>query len=134
MVVVVQALAAGEPGEHAQVGGRVVGEVSPAPPVAEAVDRRGQHEEVEHEVGHGQEQPPGGAQDQHGRRDADHPAERALVEEHAVPHVDPDVLGPAGEGLGVAGLANVVIDVPELDLPEAVTSGLWGSRSVSVKA
>jgi hypothetical protein len=47
-------------------------------------------------------------------------AKRSLGEDPAVPPVLADVLRPAGQRLRVPRLADVVVDVAELDLPEAV--------------
>ena len=120
VVVVVQALAAREPGEQPDIGRAIAEEVLPPPPVPEPVDGRRQHEHVQDEVSQRHREAPDRAEEQHGHAHADDAAHRAPVEEHAVPHVVLDVLGPARDRLGVAGLADVVVDVPELDLPEAV--------------
>jgi len=54
-------------------------------------------------VGRREEEPPAGTQDQHGRREADDPAERALVEEDAVPEVVPEVPGERARVSGLRG-------------------------------
>ncbi len=120
MVGVVQALTAGEPGEQPDIRRRVVPEVPPPPPVAEPVDRGRQHEDVQDEMDGDHEDAPRGPEDEHRQDEPEDAAQRALGEDPPVPPVLPDVLGPARERLGVAGFADVVVHVAELDLPEAV--------------
>src|SRR5262245_1617159 len=84
---------------------RGVLEILVTPVVAQAVDRRGQDEDVE-EAGHGRDEKPPPPEDQAEDRGADQDAGRAVVERPAVPPVPLDVLRVLRDRLGVARLAD----------------------------
>ena len=126
MVIVVQTLPAGEPGEQADIGRAVPKEVLPTPPVPEPVYGGRQHEDVEDEVRHRHCEPQDRSEERHSQSDTRGHSDETAVEEEPVPHVVLDVLGPASDCLGVFRLADVVEDVAELYSPEAVKE--WAMR------
>jgi len=118
VVVVVQALAAGQPGQHARVVCGVL-EVLAAPPVPEAVDQRRQDEHIDDAVAeHGHDALPPADPEHHQRR-AKNDARPAAREHAPLPSIRSQVGRERLDGLGLPGLADVVVHVPQLHLPEA---------------
>ena len=121
-MVVVEALAAGEPGQQPPVG-RGVLEVPAAAPVAEGVDEgrddediAGRVEEPGHEAGPG-------AKQRTEQADPDPEPEEAVGEEHAIEPIGPEIGRKCLQRFRVARLAHVVGDVEELDAPEPEQPG-----------
>src|SRR5580765_6650842 len=117
-MVVVETLAAGEPGQQTPVG-RGVLEVPAAAPVTERVDEGGDHEDVGARVQEpgGQARP--GSDECTEKAQADPEAEEAVGEEQAIEPVGPKIRRKGLQRFRVARLAHVVRDVEELYAPEA---------------
>src|SRR4030095_12755423 len=118
-MVIVQTLAAREPGQEAPVGRGVV-EVPGAAAVAQCVDEGRDNEHVQNGM-------------QESRNDAgpEAEAEDAVGEGHPMEPIRPEVRGKHLEGLLVARLAHVVGDVEQLDTPEAQEPGaVWVTLAV----
>ncbi len=88
--------------------------------MAEPVDRRGEHENVEDEMSHDHEDAPHRTKDPHRQDQPEDATKRSLGENPAIPPIRWDVLSPTRDSLRIPRFADVVVDVPELDLPEAV--------------
>ena len=119
MMVVVQAFAPGQERNPSDVRRGVV-EVPVADVVTQAVDGRGQHEDVHEQVQSGGEQSPPHAQHITEPGNSNHGTDKAEAERHLVEHVVFDVPRVTVERLGVLRLFQVVKHVAELDRPESV--------------
>ena len=122
VMVVVEALAAGEPGQQPPVGGGVL-EVPAAAPVAEGVDQGRDHEDVGARV-----QEPGGqtgpqTDERAQQAQPDPEAQEAVGEEQPIEPIGPEVGSERLQRFHVARFAHVIRDVEELDAPEAEQPG-----------
>ena len=117
-MIVVEALPAGEPGEDdGIVRGVVI--VPAAPPVAECVDQRRDDEDVQHSVRQSGEESGPQAHDHAECGGSDGEPEETAREEDAIETVRREIGRVLGDGGAVPARRDVVVDVEELDLPEA---------------
>src|SRR4029450_294643 len=131
-MVIVQTLAAREPGQEAPVGRGVV-EVPGAAAVTQCVDEGRDDEHVQNGMQESRNEAGPEADQRTEQAQPESEAEDAVGEEHPIEPIRPEVRGKHLDGLLVAPLAHVVGAVEQWDTPEAQEPGLCGSPSRSVK-
>src|SRR5262245_24309136 len=124
VVVVVQALAGAHPCEEPPVV-RGVREVLTTAPVAESVDQGCEHEDVQHGVDEtGNEARP--EADRHTQQGQANAHARETAGEHPVEAILGQIRRERGNRVRVPALPDVVVDIEELNVPEAEQPGAMG--------